>query len=179
MEIYIISNFKNEFHFWKIIIILFFNVKIDLRLQHSSFNACLAISFQCACCCFSSTCMQVLFFDTLVAPPLQCAYCFSSLPPNVILWIYPESMASHHIYLCILIFIIWKDTSFILMYKNMHCLNSFSKMSLVVVFTIFSHHFFWQQNLTGKFWIGAKLQTLMANTTTSINKHGILERGNG
>ncbi len=58
----------------EIIIIRFFNVEIDLRLQYSSFNTCLAISFQSAYCCFSSMHIQLLLFDTLVAPPFQCCF---------------------------------------------------------------------------------------------------------
>ncbi len=52
---------------------------------------------------------------------------------NLILWIYPESIASSHVNLCALIFLIWKDTSFIIMYENENCLNLFFKTSLVVV----------------------------------------------
>ncbi len=36
-------------------------------------------------------------------------------------------MASSHVYLCNLIFLIWKDTSLIITYEKMHCLNFFLK----------------------------------------------------
>ncbi len=51
----------------------------------------------------------------------------------LVLSIYPESMVLSHVYLCALMFLIWKDTSWTKLHMKRHMVRFFfSKMPLVV-----------------------------------------------